>query len=708
MAFNFQAYRNPYVGTIAELLSRGEDAKAKALIDVANAQAQAAQVRGQAWGGAIEGIGQIAAKAITDYNDPKLKMEKMALAQAEEDRKNEVRLGELMKRQEASTSTRVVDGAPVIASVDPRDMVSRQTLAQTPELSSRVPSTSFGKPFDVSNGGMARVGTTSPSLVSTTTSKGLYEDENGLFNYRKAYQDLINGGASPASAARVLESGQKTNTALSAYAAQTKSFATARTDMFGNAANTILKALEASPTLTVQAGIQQMLPMLRRQLPEAEYASLQQQVLGMPEAEARQALTGLVDAMDAQNTKTEVSGTSRLVSKSGNVFLPEVSVPKPVDLQKASFGILGADGKVTDVEGSFDPSTGKHYYKGQEVTSPVNVSTATPTTNTQEMFEVSGQGYIPLTVERGKPGEPNRYYLETPTGRVEKFAGKDFKGRPQASVVLNAGINAALENIPEWAMTADRPEPVPESNKIDKTIGLSPNALYQGSITYIDSEAFPPTGRGNTALSVAARSAIQAKAGAIANEAGMDIPEFRAVYAANREALKKLTASQATVSAYIATADKNAELLLNILDKIPDGDVTLLNSVARSAQQKLGGNVDMAEFNTYLKSVSTEYARIISQPNLTGVLTNDARKEAALLLPSNATVGQIRASLRALKSEGQNRVTSISEAVKSLQSSMTRNPRVTPSSEPVAPASMENAGRITVTLDSKGNLVRTK
>ena len=58
MAFNFQAYRNPYVGTIAELLSRGEDAKAKALIDVANAQAQAAQVRGQAWGGAIEGIGQ--------------------------------------------------------------------------------------------------------------------------------------------------------------------------------------------------------------------------------------------------------------------------------------------------------------------------------------------------------------------------------------------------------------------------------------------------------------------------------------------------------------------------------------------------------------------------------------------------------------------------------------------------------------------------
>ena len=678
MAFEYKPFINPYIGSISELMGKGDQAKAEALLRIGEIQARAAEQQGQAWGNAIQGLGNIASKTITDYNDPKLKMEKMALAQAEEDRKNEVRLGELMKRQEASTSTRVVDGAPVIASVDPRDMVSRQTLAQTPELSSRVPSTSFGKPFDVSNGGMARVGTTSPSLVSTTTSKGLYEDENGLFNYKKAFQDLIDGGASPASATRVLESGQRANTAFSAYAAQTKAFAVAKTDMFGNAANTILKALEASPNLKVQDAIQQMLPMLRRQLPEAEYASLQQQVLGMPEAEARQALTGLVDAMDAQNTRTEVSGTSRLVSKSGNVFLPAVSVTKPSDFQKASFGILGADGNVTNVEGSFDPSTGKHYYNGQEVRNPVNVSTATPATNTQENFEVFGQGDIPLTVERGKPGDPTRYYLETLTGRVEKFAGKDFKVRPPASVVLNAGINAALENIPGWAMTADRPEPVPESNKIDKTIGLSPNALYQGSVTYIDSGAFPPTGRGNTALSVAARSAIQAKAGAIANEAGMDMPEFRAVYAANRDALKKLTASQATVSAYIATADKNAELLLNILDKIPDGDVTLLNSVARSAQQKLGGNVDMAEFNTYLRSVSNEYARIISQPNLTGVLTNNARAEAASLLPENASVGQIRASLRALRAEGKNRVTSISDAVKTLQSSMTRNPTVTP------------------------------
>ena len=71
MAFNFQAYRNPYVSTIAELLSRGEDAKAKALVDVANAQARAAEIRGQAFGGAAESVGKIASKALTDYTTEK-------------------------------------------------------------------------------------------------------------------------------------------------------------------------------------------------------------------------------------------------------------------------------------------------------------------------------------------------------------------------------------------------------------------------------------------------------------------------------------------------------------------------------------------------------------------------------------------------------------------------------------------------------------
>ena len=67
MAFEYTPYRNPYVGTIADLMARGEDAKAKALVDVASAQARAAEAKGQIYGNAIQDIGQSASKALSDY-----------------------------------------------------------------------------------------------------------------------------------------------------------------------------------------------------------------------------------------------------------------------------------------------------------------------------------------------------------------------------------------------------------------------------------------------------------------------------------------------------------------------------------------------------------------------------------------------------------------------------------------------------------------
>jgi hypothetical protein len=57
MPFQYTPYRNQYVGSMTDLMGRGRDAEAQALITAANAQAQAAQVSGQAWGGALQGIG---------------------------------------------------------------------------------------------------------------------------------------------------------------------------------------------------------------------------------------------------------------------------------------------------------------------------------------------------------------------------------------------------------------------------------------------------------------------------------------------------------------------------------------------------------------------------------------------------------------------------------------------------------------------------
>jgi hypothetical protein len=46
---------------------------------------------------------------------------------------------------------------------------------------------------------------------------------------------------------------------------------------------------------------------------------------------------------------------------------------------------------------------------------------------------------------------------------------------------------------------------------------------------------------------------------------------------------------------------------------------------------------------------------LISNPNLTGVMSDAARAEAEQALSPNATVGQLRAALRTLQQESQNR-----------------------------------------------------
>ena len=76
MPFQYTPYRNQYVGSIADLMGRGRDAEAQALIDSANAQAQAAQISGQAWGGAIQGIGNTVAQGITDWNSPEARRQR--------------------------------------------------------------------------------------------------------------------------------------------------------------------------------------------------------------------------------------------------------------------------------------------------------------------------------------------------------------------------------------------------------------------------------------------------------------------------------------------------------------------------------------------------------------------------------------------------------------------------------------------------------
>ena len=69
--FRYEAFVNPYIGSISEEMGKRGDIDANAVTRVGDIQAADIARRGQAWGSAVEGLGNIAGKAFADYAQAK-------------------------------------------------------------------------------------------------------------------------------------------------------------------------------------------------------------------------------------------------------------------------------------------------------------------------------------------------------------------------------------------------------------------------------------------------------------------------------------------------------------------------------------------------------------------------------------------------------------------------------------------------------------
>jgi len=72
--------------------------------------------------------------------------------------------------------------------------------------------------------------------------------------------------------------------------------------------------------------------------------------------------------------------------------------------------------------------------------------------------------------------------------------------------------------------------------------------------------------------------------------------------------------------------------LRNLIAKVSPSEYTDLNSFYQALAKK-GGDKDVYNFRAALRLYNVEIARIVSNPNLTGVLTVTAQTEQAELLP---------------------------------------------------------------------------
>lgn len=151
----------------------------------------------------------------------------------------------------------------------------------------------------------------------------------------------------------------------------------------------------------------------------------------------------------------------------------------------------------------------------------------------------------------------------------------------------------------------------------------------------------------------------------IVTPGGPDLAANKASYDANKSALGQVTKTISSVESFAAAAKKNGDLLKRIINKVPDAGATFLNKPAREAMTALG-STDMTSFNILMRSLNNEYARLVSQPNLLGQLTDTARKEMESALRADATVDQIRVALDTLQQETGNRAAGLKEQQTSL------------------------------------------
>lgn len=232
---------------------------------------------------------------------------------------------------------------------------------------------------------------------------------------------------------------------------------------------------------------------------------------------------------------------------------------------------------------------------------------------------------------------------------LERIAGLTA-GRQDAAAAETARHNRATE---AHAAATD-----------DNAPNLSPEAIALTAKQFAMTGQLPPMGMGKQGAKV--RTDI---INAAAKEyAGLDLASQKAAYEGLKESQKKLEVQRQSVGAFESTAIKNLKVFLDAADKIPDTGMPFLNTPLRKLDERLLGDPKMSAYNTALRTVIPEFAKILSNPSLSGHLSDSARKEIEdVVQGGGATMKQLKAIASTLVTDAENRRSSLDEQIAGVQ-----------------------------------------
>ncbi len=163
---------------------------------------------------------------------------------------------------------------------------------------------------------------------------------------------------------------------------------------------------------------------------------------------------------------------------------------------------------------------------------------------------------------------------------------------------------------------------------------------------------------------------------------------------ADSATLTQLTKQKASIDSFERTAIANGEKLKQLADKVDKSGVPAIERWVRAGRQATG-DVDVAQFNAQMQVYRAEVAKIISNPNLTGVLSDQARREVDAFMSGGASAKQIKAVVDLLTQDFGRRQKSIDDEITAVKSHLKGG---------AAPA--EPAAGSVIKYDARGNPVQ--
>jgi hypothetical protein len=120
---------------------------------------------------------------------------------------------------------------------------------------------------------------------------------------------------------------------------------------------------------------------------------------------------------------------------------------------------------------------------------------------------------------------------------------------------------------------------------------------------------------------------------------------------ADAGSLKRLVAQSDAIDAFSSTATRVGKVLSTLADKVDTTGSPVVERWIRAGRKDVAGDVDVTKFNAQMQLYRAEVAKILTNPNLTGVLTNHAQQEVEQFLSGGSSAKQIKGLIELLEND---------------------------------------------------------